>query len=74
MHLKDDPLTMVTLYKLYNLHATVNELVQLGSIGRKNGLRDCGLAQSLLDKEHAGDDENEVGKDYTQDDFKDLLS
>lgn len=74
MHLKDDPVTMVTLYKLYNLHATVNELVQLGFIGRKYGQKDCGLAQSLLDKEHAGDEAEEAGKDYTEEEFKDLLS
>lgn len=59
------------MYRLYSLHHVTKQLILLGSTARKYKIKDVkSLPPSLLDKDGAESEHS----DYTDDDFKDLMS
>ena len=69
--IKDDTTTLISMYRLYQLHHVTKQLVQLGAIARKYGVRGVALPQSHVKNEGNNDNED---SDYCDDDFKDLMS
>ena len=73
MHVKDDPITLLNMYCLYQMFHLSSQLIKLGTVSRQlyNAQR-IGLPVSLLDE--GSQNIQEDGKDYTEADFADLWS
>ena len=69
--LKDDSSTLISMYRLYQLHHVTKQLVYLCAIARKYQVRGIALPQSHVKNEGNNDNED---SDYCDDDFKDLMS
>ena len=71
LHIKDDAMTLVNLYRLYALYHCTRQLFQLGQLAKKHKVSGVNtLPRSTLDKEG----EESEHSDYCEEDFKDLMS
>lgn len=71
IHMKDDGLLLVNLFRLYSLHNVTQQLVTLGALVKKYKVKNVALLGGLMDR---GNDDDSGQSDYNEDDFKDLMS
>ena len=79
-HIKDDPATLIKVFRLYQMYQITSNLIGLGLMARGQfRLKNLGMPISLLGKEpehrniRGGNDDSDY-EDYSEDDFSYLMS
>lgn len=79
-HIKDDPATLIKIFRLYQMYQITSNLVGLGLMARGQfKVKNLGMPISLLGKEsehkniRGGNDDSD-DDDYSEDDFLHLMS